>query len=112
MAKSGGSVSCYMTGEDLLSELQLRQDDENYCTARSHALGYIGAVIDAHALFREVEQFPAVFDLTSPQLGHLAEIISKDLSDERPLLDGTAASLIVRILQRHFPSAERGSSQK
>ena len=103
MADFGPPVSCYMTGADLLADLQVAEEDEACWAARSHALGYISAVVDAHQAFRAVEKFPAVFDFPTLSAGELNNRIADRLAAEPEFLDANAASLIARILQSEFP---------
>ena len=103
MPEFGPPVTCYITGADLLADLQVSEDDEACWAARSHALGYISAVVDAHQAFRAVEKFPAVFEFPSLSAGDLNQRIADRLAAEPEFLDANAASLIARILQSEFP---------
>jgi hypothetical protein len=103
MPDFGPPTSCYLTGADLLADLQVSEDAEECWAARSHALGYISAVVDAHQAFRAVEKFPAVFDFPSLSAGDLNQRIADRLAAEPDYLDANAASLVARILQSEFP---------
>ncbi|MBV7267316.1 Rap1a/Tai family immunity protein [Erythrobacter ani] len=107
MVEKSDFSSCYLTGGDLLTELQTSESGDDYIAALAHAYGYIAAVVDAHFLFSAAEDFPAVFEFPKCDFGQIVSLIYRDLDAEPELLDGTAASLIVRILQRHFPSNDR-----
>jgi hypothetical protein len=106
MPEFGPPVDCYLTGADLLADLQVSEDAEECWAARSHALGYISAVVDAHQAFRAVEHFPAVFDFPSLSAGDLNERIADRLAAEPDYLGANAASLIARILQSEFPPSD------
>ena len=105
MPEFGPPTNCYMTGADLLADLQVSEEVEECWAARSHALGYISAVVDAHQAFRAVERFPSVFDFPTLSAGDLNQLIADKLAEEPDYLDANAASLIARILQAEFPSA-------
>ena len=112
MADFGPQISCYLTGADLLADLQVPEDAEECWAARSHALGYISAVVDAHQAFRAVEKFPAVFDFPTLSAGELNERIAERLAAEPDYLDANAASLIARILQSEFPASDAYAGMK
>jgi hypothetical protein len=102
-------LNCYMTGNDLLADLQIDEDSEECWAARSHALGYVSAVIDAHQVFQVAEGFPPVFSFPELKAGELNQIIANGLASEPATLDANAAGLVLRILQREFPPTQPGS---
>jgi Rap1a immunity proteins len=102
----GASVDTFITGEDLLKDLKIADDDEACWAARSHALGYISGLIDAHQIFQQVERFPAVFTFPTLSAGELNDLIAGELEREPDVLDANAAGLVFRILQEKFPPAQ------
>lgn len=106
MPEFGPPTNCFMTGADLLADLQVSEDAEECWAARTHALGYISAVVDAHQAFRWAEKFPSVFDFPKLSAGDLNQLIADRLAQEPAYLDANAASLIARILQTEFPPAD------
>lgn len=104
MVRASEPNDCYMTGADLLAELTTEESNEDVYAIRSHALGYISAVVDSHQLFHMAEDFPPVFCFPDVNLGEVASLLADALSSEPDLLDANAASLIVRVLRTNFPA--------
>ena len=101
-------VQTFMTGEDLLRDLRISEDDEACWAARSHALGYVSGLIDAHQIFQQVESFPPVFAFPKLSAGELNSLVAEELEWEPDLLDANAAGLVLRILQAKFPPTQNG----
>ena len=93
-----------MTGGDLLRDLRISDDEEECWAARSHALGYIGGLNDAHQIFQQAEGFPPVFELPKLSAGELNALVADELEKEPEFLDANAAGLVLRILQNRFPA--------
>jgi|SRR6185312_575260 len=102
MVRVGPPVESFMTGDDLLRDLRISEDEEECWAARSHALGYIGGLIDAHQIFQQAEGFPPVFVFPKLSAGELSALIAEELEREPDLLDANAAGLVLRILQKRF----------
>jgi hypothetical protein len=92
-----------MTGDDLLRDLRISEDEEECWAARSHALGYISGLIDAHQVFQQAERFPPVFEFPKLSAGELNDLVAEELEKEPDFLDANAAGLVLRILQKRFP---------
>jgi hypothetical protein len=101
-------VLTIVTGEDLLVNLRFPEDQEGCWAARSHAFGYISGIVDAHQVIAKVENIPCVFEF--PQLGptELSNLVADALEGEPDFLDANAAGLVLRILQKHFPTSKDG----
>jgi len=93
-----------MTGADLLRDLRVSENDEACWAARSHALGYVGGLIDAHQIFQQAEGFSPVFAFPKVSAGELNKVVAEDLEKEPDFLDANAAGLVLRILQKRFPA--------
>jgi len=106
MACIGPPVQSFMTGDDLLRDLRISEDEEECWAARSHALGYISGLIDAHQIFQHTERFPPVFEFPNLSAGDLNALIAEELETDPDFLDANAAGLVLRILQKRF-AAER-----
>jgi hypothetical protein len=104
MARVGPEVESFMTGNDLLRDLRISEEEEECWAARSHALGYISGLIDAHQIFQQAEGFPPVFAFPKLSAGGLNDLIAQELEQEPNFLDANAAGLVLRILQRRFPA--------
>jgi hypothetical protein len=103
MARSEQPVMTFMTGQDLLADLEIPEDDEACWAARSHALGYVSGIIDAHQIMQAAEGFAAVFSFPPVSTGELNDLIARELARHPHDLDANAAGLVLRILQEHFP---------
>jgi Rap1a immunity proteins len=112
MPEFGPPISCFITGSDLLADLDISDDAEECWACRSHALGYISAVIDAHQTFHAAEGFAPVFAFPQISAGELNRLIADKLKQEPDYLDANAASLVVRILQAEFPPKTKGESKQ
>lgn len=100
----GPLTPCFMTGSDLLADLQVPEESEECWAARTHALGYISAVVDSHQAFQAAEGFLPVFGFPAVSVGELNQLIADRLAAEPEYLDANAASLVIRIMQSEFPT--------
>ena len=103
MARFGPPVDSFMTGNDLLQDIRVSEDEEECWAARSHALGYISGLIDAHQVIQQAERFPPVFRFPNLSAGELNGLVADELENEPDYLDANAAGLVLRILQKRFP---------
>lgn len=99
----------FLTGQDLLADLQIPEEDEACWAARSHALGYISGVLDAHQNLRETEGFAPVFSFPGISAGDLNELVARELARRPEDLDANAAGLVIRILYEQFPAVRENS---
>jgi hypothetical protein len=103
MTDSGPAVPTFMAGQDLLADLQIPEEDEACWAARSHALGYVSGIIDAHQIMQQAEGFAAVFSFPQVSAGELNDLVATELAQTPEDLDANAAGLVLRVLQKCFP---------